>query len=300
MKKVEVNRYPHSAVLFKFCKEALEIRYEGNVKVIDQDVGAILGYDPADCSHWKKGKKNIRALTTLKIIADHLNIDERLLIDIASGKIGLDEAVFEYKGYGAFALTGKSLEMLKKEYFKNPTKWQQDGDLKSFEELFDINRPEVVKIAEAVLEAGNFKEAPIYIPEVFQLFGNIKLESDPNVSKGIEVVREGEGQSLVTTVKYGSNEMRPYIRFLIAKELYRHLCRSENQLASTFSMVPDEVLDIQANIFAGVLLIPGKMLRTEVEKIDSSLDIVTQLAEVFWVSKALTNQRLRDYLENFS
>ena len=59
MKKVEANRYPHSATLFRFCKEALEIRYDGNVKVIDQDVGAILGYDPADCSHWKKGKKNI-------------------------------------------------------------------------------------------------------------------------------------------------------------------------------------------------------------------------------------------------
>jgi len=75
MKKVEANRYPHSATLFKFCKEALEIRYDGNVKVIDQDVGAILGYDPADCSHWKKGKKNIRSLSTLRSIADHLNVD---------------------------------------------------------------------------------------------------------------------------------------------------------------------------------------------------------------------------------
>ena len=131
MKKVEANRYPHSATLFKFCKEALEIRYEGNVKVIDQDVGAILGYDPADCSHWKKGKKNIRALATLKSIAEHLNIDERLLIDIASGRVGLNEAVFEFKGYGMFGLQGKSLENLKKEFFKNPAKWQPDGSVKS-------------------------------------------------------------------------------------------------------------------------------------------------------------------------
>src|SRR6476619_4126808 len=116
MKKTAENRYPHSATLFKFCKEALEIRYEGNVKVIDQDVGAILGYDPADCSHWKKGKKNIRALATLRSIADHLSIDERLLIDIAGGKVGLEEAVFEYRGYGAFALQGRNLENLKKEF----------------------------------------------------------------------------------------------------------------------------------------------------------------------------------------
>ena len=60
MKKIMENRYEHSATLFKFCKEALKIRYSGNVKVIDQDVGAFMGYDPADCSHWKKGKKNIR------------------------------------------------------------------------------------------------------------------------------------------------------------------------------------------------------------------------------------------------
>ena len=117
MKKIAENRYPHSATLFKFCKEALAIRYEGNVKVIDQDVGAILGYDPADCSHWKKGKKNIRALSTLRAIADHLAIDDRLLIEIAAGKVGFDEAVFEFRGYGSFGLTGRTSENLKKEFF---------------------------------------------------------------------------------------------------------------------------------------------------------------------------------------
>jgi Zn-dependent peptidase ImmA (M78 family) len=63
---------------------------------------------------------------------------------------------------------------------------------------------------------------------------------------------------------------------------------------------PDEVLDIRANLFAGLLLVPGKMLRKEVEKVDASHDIVTQLSEVFWVSKALMNQRLRDFMENLT
>lgn len=298
MKKVEANRYPHSATLFKFCKEALEIRYEGNIKVIDQDVGAILGYDPADCSHWKKGKKNIRSLSTLRSIADHLNIDERLLIDIASGRVGLEEAVFEFRGYGAFALNGKSLENLKKEYFKNPSKWQKDGVVASFEELFDVNRMAVTKVAEAVLEAGRFTEAPVYIPEVMQLYPSIHLIADQSLTEPLQVIKEGDGTSLQTTIKYQSHEMRPYIRFLLAKELFKHLARSGHAAAIKFREVPDEVLDIQANIFAGMLLIPGKMLRNEVEKIDSSLDIVSQLSETFWVSKALMNQRLRDYLEN--
>src|SRR6478672_5469831 len=158
MKKTAENRYPHSATLFRFCKEALEIRYEGNVKVIDQDVGAILGYDPADCSHWKKGKKNIRALATLRSIADHLSIDERLLIDIAGGKVGLEEAVFEFRGYGAFALQGRHLE-------------------------------------------------------------NLKLVQDDTIATVVEATVQGEGTAAITTVKYRGAEMRPYVRFLLAKEL---------------------------------------------------------------------------------
>lgn len=301
MKKVEANRYPHSATLFRFCKEALEIRYDGNVKVIDQDVGAILGYDPADCSHWKKGKKNIRALGTLRSIAEHLNIDERLLIDIASGRIGLDEAVFEYKGYGQFGLEGKHLEHLKKEFFKNPQRWQGDDDIRSFEELFDINRPAIIQVAESVLGGGKFVEAPIYIPEVLQMYSAVELESSED--QGIEpyfVKTEGQGPELKTKITFKGPEMRPYIRFLIAKDLFKHLARSHNRIAIEFKDVPDEVLDIQANIFAGCLLVPGSLLRIEVERINSSLDIVMQLADTFWISKALMNQRLRDYMENLT
>ena len=303
MKKTAENRYPHSATLFRFCKEALEIRYEGNVKVIDQDVGAILGYDPADCSHWKKGKKNIRALATLRSIADHLSIDERLLIDIASGKVGLEEAVFEYRGYGSFALQGRHLENLKKEFFKNPAKWQGEGtqgSLKPFEELFDVDRQGVLKAAEAVLATGNFTEAPLYLPEVAQLFPGFKLVPDETVSQPVVIEITGEGADTVTTCKFRGPEMRPYVRFLLAKELFKHLCRTRNAICARFSASPVEVQDIQANVFAGLLLIPGKMLRKEVEAIDSSLDLVLQLAETFWVSKALMNQRLRDYMEHLS
>jgi hypothetical protein len=297
MKKVEANRYPHSATLFKFCKEALEIRYDGNVKVIDQDVGAILGYDPADCSHWKKGKKNIRALATLRSIADHLNIDERLLIDIASGKIGLDEAVFEYKGYGEFNLSGRHLENLKKEFFKNPSRWQGEGSMRSFEELFDIDRNAISAMAKEILSKGNFTEAPIYIPEVYHAFPSISIQSNEALESPISVESNGEGPQMVTKVFFKGPEMRPYMRFLAAKELFKHLAKSHNSTAQKFAKAPSEVMDIQANIFAGMLLIPAAMLRKEVEQIDSSLDIVMQLADTFWISKALMNQRLRDYME---
>lgn len=300
MKKIEENRYPHSATLFRFCKEALELRYEGNVKVIDQDVGSILGYDPADCSHWKKGKKNIRALQTLRSIADHLNVDERLLIDIASGRVGLEEAIFEYRGYGSFSLQGKLLDTLKKEFFKNPTRWQTEGGLRPFEELFDIDRPSMVRVADAILAKGNFAEAPIYLPELFQLVPGITLVSDETLTTPVAVTVEGEGAAAQTTVKYKGPEMRPYVRFMVARELYKHLCRTKSELVSRFANSPDEVIDVQSNLFAGLILVPGSLLRKEVERIDGSFDIVMQIADMFWVSKALMNQRLRDYMEHLN
>jgi len=297
MKKVEANRYPHSATLFRFCKEALEIRYDGNVKVIDQDVGAILGYDPADCSHWKKGKKNIRSLSTLRSIADHLNVDESLLIDITSGKVSLDEAVFEFRGYGQFTLSGKPLESLKKEYFKNPGKWQVSGQTSAFEEVFDIQRYSVVRLAEEIIRSGGFTEAPIYIPEILRMYPAIQLATRVEQEEPFTIRQEGEGRELKTMIISRESETRPYIRFIAAKTLFKHLVSSQYPNTDMFASSPAEILDIQSNIFAGALLVPGDMLRREVDRIDTSFDLLRQLADMFWVSRSLMNQRLRDFLE---
>lgn len=297
MKKVEANRYPHSATLFRFCKEALEIRYEGNVKVIDQDVGAILGYDPADCSHWKKGKKNIRSLGTLRSIAEHLNIDESLLIDITSGKMSLDEAVFEFRGYGAFGLNGKSLDSLKKDYFKNPSKWSETGSAEPFEDLFDIQRQEVVSLADSIIAQGGFMEAPIYIPELLRMYPGCQLITGGEMESTYLIKHEGEGKETKTTIVSKDSETRPYIRFLTAKTLFQFLVTTQAKGAEAFSKSPQEIIDIQSNIFAGALLIPGFMLKKETERVDTSFDILHQLADMFWVSRSLMNQRLRDYVE---
>jgi hypothetical protein len=298
MKKIAENRYPNAATLFRFCKEALEIRYEGNVKVIDQDVGAILGYDPADCSHWKKGKKNIRSLSTLKTIADHLSIDERLLIEIASGKIGFDEAIFEYKGYGAFALQGRQAENMKKEFFKDPTRYRNETSTLTFEDLFDVDRAGVTKTVQSILEVGRFEEAPVYIPEVVTMFGQFKTVNDETITEPYTLTHDQETQT--TTLRYRGTEMRPFLRFVAAKELYKFLVNTQHSYVNHMRQAPIEILDIRANLFAGILLIPGKMLRREVERVDSAKDIVSQLADTFWVSKALMNQRLRDYMENLT
>ena len=82
MRKSQDIKYPNSARLFSFCKRVLDAKFS-HARVIDQDVGEILGFDPADCSHWKKGRKQISSVGALASIAQHLGVDERLVIDVA-------------------------------------------------------------------------------------------------------------------------------------------------------------------------------------------------------------------------
>ena len=78
-------KYPNSANLFHFCKSVLDIKF-GSVRVIDQDVGQILDFDPADCSHWKRVRRNIKSYAAAKSIAGHLRVDEALIFNILSGR----------------------------------------------------------------------------------------------------------------------------------------------------------------------------------------------------------------------
>ncbi len=111
------------------------------------------------------------------------------------------------------------------------------------------------------------------------------------------VRQEGEGRELKTVIISRESETRPYIRFIAAKTLFKHLVASQYAGTEAFANSPAEILDIQSNIFAGALLIPGDMLRREVDRIDTSFDLLRQLADMFWVSRSLMNQRLRDFLE---
>lgn len=94
--------------------------------------------------------------------------------------------------------------------------------------------------------------------------------------------------------------MRPYLRFLVARELFKFLVQSGNAAVQGLRNCPEEILEIRANLFAGLLLVPGHLLRREVERVDTAMDIVTQLADAFWVSKSMMNQRLRDYMEHLT
>ncbi len=65
-------------------------------EVHDQEVGSILAFNPSDCSHWKRGEKNIRSVFSLAKLAKELRVEQTLIHDLASGAIQLEEAYYEF------------------------------------------------------------------------------------------------------------------------------------------------------------------------------------------------------------
>ncbi|MEN9808485.1 MAG: hypothetical protein RLZZ488_52 [Pseudomonadota bacterium] len=289
MKRTDENRYPQSAELFKFCKEALNIKHSFEVKVIDQHVGAILGFDPADCSHWKKGKKNIKSLDTVKAIAQHLDVAERDVLDIIAGRADVEESLQEYKGYGLSGLSAKQLDELKREYFKNTARFQTLLGVQNFDELVDLKRDVTVAHAEELLLRARVGALPVMLPEVLEI-----------LDSGIRVVEGSAQQSTavtvqttdgVTTITHRAGIMKPYLRFMIAREIGRHLLIGQQQLPELQPLV-----DIRLNIFASALLIPTSLLQAALRHADPSSDPVEQLSVLFWVPRSVVSARLKDFI----
>lgn len=288
MKRTDENRYPQSAELFRFCKEALNIKHNFEVKVIDQHVGAILGFDPADCSHWKKGKKNIKALDTAKAIAQHLDADERDVLDIISGRKNLEEALEEYKGFGQTTLSLRQLDDLKREYFRNTARYQTYG-INSFEEFTDIKRDVTMATAEELLLRARVNSLPVMLPEVTEIIDSgLVIEASDLPDAPLLQVTHNEGQTRVT---YRSGDMKPFLRFLLAREIGRHILLGSAQLPEQAAIV-----DVRLNIFAIALLMPAPLLQTALRHTDPTCDLVEQLATLFWLPRSIVASQLKDFI----
>lgn len=300
--KVEPSvKYPYSANLFQFCRKVLDRKF-GGIRVIDQDVGQILGFDPADCSHWKKGKKNIKSIHAMKQIAEHLGVDEALVIDVACGEISNIEALHEFHGYGSFTLDNKLVDKAKKEFYKtNANQWSNQKD-SQINRVLNLNNSIIDEIVAGIHEKINFKEAPLYLPEIVSHFPSLVL-------KPIEKPQDDGMNQLVTVLENANNlteiefpretKMRPYLRFQIAKALTTHFFKNtELEDLSEFGPITTQIRNIQANLFAAKLLTPAHLIKKELAMVNIAKDIISQLAEVFWVSKIFINIRLKDILIN--
>lgn len=299
MKKDVPVKYPHSANLFQFCRKVLDHKF-GGVRVIDQDVGQILGFDPADCSHWKKGKKNIRSIQAMKAIAEHLGVDERLIVEVASGEMSDGEAFHEYRGYGTFVIEKELLEAARKDFYrKHAHTWTREKD-EEFKRHFDLREAEIDRIVGDIHKRIAFEEAPLYLPEVAAAFPKVQLHPlDANTTADVATTRREDGSVMITFPNEG--KLRPFVRFQIAKAMAVPFFEEAGLgPLPDFGDYGEHVTDIRTNLFAAKLLMPAALIRKELASINVAKDIVSQLAESFWVSKAFMNGRLKDILQDSS
>ncbi|WP_338635310.1 hypothetical protein [Spirobacillus cienkowskii] len=258
MINVENNRFPHSAELFKFCKEVLNYKKDSAQKVTDQDVGALLGFDPADCTHWKYGRKNIKSIHNMHQLAVALDMDSRTLVDLSLGKYALFDALMEYQGYGEFLCNNEERQIL----------------------LDEANR---------IIDVANIKALPIFIPELSGVIENLEMKADESQNE-IILSRNQDGKYLITWSK--SERMGAGLRFLIAKE-FSVLLLAQPKMRD---MLPLEKNSIFANRLALFLLMPSYLLQIACSQCDPARDTVEQLMSHFWMSRTLINIRLKDFL----
>ena len=302
-KEEKALKYPHAASLFNFCRRVLDHKY-GGLRVIDQDVGQILGFDPADCSHWKKGKKNVRSIQAVRSIADRLGVDERLVVEVASGDLSDTEAFYEYSGYGAFDLDPKDVELARKDYYRrNGGQWHADAEAS----LTKILKPDVggihAKVQEIHTKIG-FEEPPLYLQEVVAAYPALKLAPLPDAEASSSEAFDrilGASENQVLTIGYPQGrENRPYVRYRIARAMADYFLADRTKEGKAgerdWNALVDRLREVEANVFVAELLTPERLLRAEMRQVDMAKDVVAQLAEAFWVSKSFMNRRLREIL----
>ncbi len=286
MKKMVADRYPHSATLFRFCKEALTLRHGGQVKVIDQDVGALLSFDPADCSHWKKGRKNIRSLDMLRLLSTQFQINEQVLIDIVAGRITLDEALLDLNDYKVRLQHSATRNVQGSDLLRK--KLNTDKTI-----LIRSRFRDIAQTAQVFLRHVRFSDTTI---DFHNLKTHITVQPDPHLA----TVTQTDRQNGQTIIRYRGEQWQGHTRFLVLREVCKELHRERCDIFSAFFELTEDDVDAIAHTFAAQTLVPTDELRHEMHALDPSKNVIEQLAEKFGLPKTLMNQRIQSYFHSLT
>lgn len=293
MKKLAVLKYPNSASLFRLCRRVLEQKLSSS-RIHDHDIGKLLNFDPADCSHWKNGHKNIVSLLAIRSLSRQLEIDEKILIDLVHGDLDEDEAFFEYLGYGRLSLDESFLTKAKKAFYKNhKLPWSRERDIE-FQKFFQIDEKKISQLTYEVIQKSSCNKIPIHIPELISFFPEIIFNPIPQMKENITYKRNA--QQFIINFKSGT-ENKLYSRFELAKILGSYFLNPKKDPSREFLNYRVEINEIEKTLFAFHLLVPTHYLTREMEKLDNTKDIVLQLSETFWVSRNFMNARLQNFLK---
>lgn len=267
-KGAETQRFPQSALLFRFCLRVLETRKSGE-KVHDQAVGNILEYNPSDTSHWKRGKKAVRSIYALEALSQTLDVDVDTIQDLADGVIDFEEAWFDFAESEDYK---RSLRELSPEMLHERRNRQR-----TFE-----------KISKGLLEKANISSIPVYLPELLQVMPFIQMAQGDVAEKLVRTSRIKPGQY---AVRFRKGELRAHTRAAMTREFARVIMYSEREQfglpAKLDALTTLEVID-----FSNALLVPAEILNTEMQKISARMNLIKRLSEIFWVPKSVIRARL--------
>ncbi len=268
----QTERFPQSAVLFKFCMAVLQKR-QRSTKVNDQDLGNILKYNASDTSHWKHGKKSVKSVHALEALAKHLNTDFETLHDLSDGTLDFDEAWFEF----------------------SETESLKDLAAKISPEMRRIRAEHTIvleDLATRILAKADITSIPVFIPEVVTALPFLEVITR---DVGDKLARSTRTKPGAYSIRYRKGDMRAHTRVAIIHEISRIILHSERQ---KFGLPPriDELLPFEIELLSNALLVPLNLLKFEFQKVSVRLDVTTALADTFWVPKSVIRSRLAQAL----
>lgn len=270
MRRSGVAKFPNSVQLFKFCQKV--VMDQKGAKVHDQEVGGILNFNPSDCSHWKRGEKNVKSVFALAKLADVLGLEVSLIHDIASGHSRLEEAYYEYKESQSYrAVIKKALE--------------------GGPESVDKARKTVEAFVDALHQKAEFSTPPLYLPEVLRFFPFITIQPIEMMDKLSRILRKKPGQY---TIHFRKGELKPQTRMSMAKDIARIIFEGERSRFEELGPQQSHLVAFEEMVFTANLLAPKPMLIEEMSKMDSRRNMISELSAMFWVPKSLIGFQLQD------
>ena len=272
MKIAKAAKFTYSAQLFKFCQKVLSQRKQ--YKVHDQEVGAILGFNPSDCSHWKRGKKNVRSVFALEKLASTLKVEIALIYDIVSGGVGLEEAIYEYNQSRGYRDCFKEVAALD-------------------EQRVHLVRQRCTDFVASLHKQCEFVVPPLYLPEVLRFFSFVSAQSAGIVDRLSRILRVKPGQYCI---QFKKGDLKPQTRMSVVSDLARVLLQGERDRFPELGQIDEDLIKFEQCLFVLELLAPRHMLRRELGELDSRRNMVSELATLFWVPKALIGFQLQDIL----
>lgn len=272
MKRSGAVKFPQSVQLFKFCQKVMS-HQRGN-KIHDQDVGAILEFNPSDCSHWKRGEKSVRSVFALAKLAETLGVEPSLIHDVASGHADLEEAYFEYTESRAFR------------QMHGATQGVSSTDVAAA-------RSRVEGFVKRLHEQCEFSTPPFYLPEVLRYFSFITTQPAEMLDKLSRILRVRPG---TYCIQYRKGDLKAQTRMSMAKDLARIVFEAERTRFPELGAANAALVSFEEAIFIANILAPKGMMIDEMGKLDSRRNVVADLAALFWVPKSLIGFQMQDVL----